>query len=193
MVSKPGTGKFAGLGLRLEGEEAVEGAGELAVKGDLITKKKLSGMGVTVGGGAESGDGADGGRSEGWVLKGDFAIQGGGLDSPDAPETPAGDGHGLNQQVLGCGGGLELLDEGGVKFVEAFGRFGLKDDGLREEAVAGGVAGGVEFALRGDGALGFCAVSAGGLDLFVGWHGCTLGVRVAWVCLGWRVLETGSG
>ena len=48
--------------------------------------------------------------------------------------------------------------------------FFFQEHGLSEKSVAGAVAGGIAFALFGDGATGKGSVGAGGLNLLVGWH-----------------------
>jgi len=45
----------------------------------------------------------------------------------------AGDGHGVDQGVLGGGARLEFGDEGGVELLEAVLGFAFEDDGLRQE------------------------------------------------------------
>ena len=65
-----------------------------------------------------------------------------------------------------AGGGVELLNEGVEEFEETVSGFLFKDDGAGEEAVTEAVAGGVEFAVDGDGALGESSVGSGGGDLF---------------------------
>ena len=58
-------------------------------------------------------------------------------------------------------------------FEEGVTLFNFQDYGIGEDAVAEAVAGGVAFALGGDGALGFCSIGAGG-DLFRGSHTATV-------------------
>jgi hypothetical protein len=57
------------------------------------------------------------------------------------------------------------------EIVETLRAFFFEDDGAGEESVAEAVAGGVEFALIGEGALGAGSIGSGGCDLFVGGHG----------------------
>ncbi len=81
------------------------------------------------------------------------------LGDPNALLTPAGDGHFLNEQALGGGGGLVLGEEGGVELVESVFDFVEEADGGggevgRGEAVARGVGGGAGLAFGGDGAVG---------------------------------------
>ena len=87
-----------------------------------------------------------------------------GFNGPDAVLTPLRDGNALDQRVFDRSLGLEL---GGVR-VEKSGKLGggfaLDEDGLREDAVAGGVARGVEFALNGFGSGGFCGVGSVGSE-----------------------------
>ncbi len=111
-----------------------------------------------------------GGGADGGVLKGDVAIEGGLLRSPDAELMPAGDGHGFDEGEFGFRGGLEFGCEGGEEGLEAVLGFAFEDDGAGEKSVTGGVARGVEFALKGEGASGTGSVAAGGFDLFLGSH-----------------------
>jgi hypothetical protein len=51
----------------------------------------------------------------------DFGLHGGALDGPNAHETPAGGGHGFDQQALGRGLRIELGKEAVEEFGEYFG------------------------------------------------------------------------
>lgn len=149
----------------MEGGEAGEGSGELAVEGDFVAEEELGRAGGFVGA-AEGEDGADGGGSDVGRLESHVAIEGGLLEAPDTELTPACGDHGLDESELGGGARLMLVNEVGEEVVEAAGGFFGEDDGGGEESVAEAVAGGVEFAFRGDGALGAGAVGAGGGELF---------------------------
>ena len=88
-------------------------------------------------------------------------IEPGFLKPEDAHVTPASDGHGFEERGFGGGAGLKLGDEGVVEVLEAIHGFAFENDGLGEEAVAGGVLRRDGFAFGGDGAVGFGAVGAG--------------------------------
>ncbi len=91
-----------------------------------------------------------------------FVADDGAFETPGAEATPAGDGHAVDDVFFDFVGGLELGAEGFEDAGEALGGFVGQDDGAGEEAVFGGIAGGVGFALGGNGAVGFGSVLAGG-------------------------------
>ncbi len=111
----------------------------MAIEGDVVAEGELGLEGI--GRGFEGEGGADFGRTEGRVLKGNLAVESHFLQSPNAELTPAGDGHGLDQHELGCGGGAEFLDEGAEEFEETGRGFFLEYDGAGEEAVTEAVTG----------------------------------------------------
>ncbi len=87
-----------------------------------------------------------------------------GLD--DLELSPASDGHGVDQVAFDGVAGMEVCYETSAELDE--GRRGILAQGCvgRGEAVAGAVAGGIAFALGGDGSSGTGAIGAGGLNLF---------------------------
>ncbi len=107
------------------------------------------------------------GGTDGWVFAGIGAglaalllVDGGGFQGPDAEETPAGDGHGFDEHVLAWGRWFEFVDERGEEMEEARFGFAFDQDGVGEESVSHGVAGGVATAAGGFGASGFGRVRA---------------------------------
>ena len=65
---------------------------------------------------------------------------------------------------------MVFVEIGFEEFEEAAGDLFFEDDGLGEESVAGGIAGGIALALFGGGASGTGSVGFGCLNLLVGWH-----------------------
>ena len=124
-------------------------------------------------------------------LAGDGEVDAGGVDcyaagGDGAGETPAGDGHVLDEVALDGGGGEELVVTGAEEGFETVFGFAAEDDELGEEAVRArgrrlarlGLPGqGLTIRLRGRGgvevgvALAFGGAGAGGL-LGVGAVGC---------------------
>jgi len=95
-----------------------------------------------------------------------FEDEAGFFESPDAHLTPAADGQGFDEGDFDRVGGLEECLEGGYLFDEEVGRFTVENDGIAEDFVADGVAGGGGFASFGGGATGFEPVLPTGLDFF---------------------------
>ncbi len=93
-----------------------------------------------------------------------------GFDYGEALEAPFGGDHFVDQVEFGGAVGLELVEVGGEELVEFGGVFGRQEQGLRGEAVLEAVLGGAFTAGFGFGAVGFCAVDAGGLGFAKGWH-----------------------
>ena len=108
---------FAGGSLELEGFEAGEGAGELAIEGDFVAEEELQRRGG-IRRRAEGEGGADGGRADGGVLENHVAIEGRFLDAPDAVETPAGSRHGFDKHELSGSAGLMFVHQGIDEFLE---------------------------------------------------------------------------
>ncbi len=134
----------------------VLGAGELEVEGDFVAVEC-----VVLGCGLQ-----DSGGSYGWIggirIKvGYGCVQEIGLGLDDLELSPAGDGHGVDQMGLndvpGVDVGYEIIAklDVGTRGILAQGWVG------RGEAAAGAVAGGIAFALGGDGSFGTGAVGAG--------------------------------
>jgi hypothetical protein len=111
-----------------------EGAVVLAVIGGFGAVLEAEDAGV-IGQAAKSDGGEDGSRSGGRVLAGHLLLKAGGLNSPDAQQTPAGDGHGLDQEYFGGIAGLKLAAEGCGEVVKTAHGFALEDDGAGDEAV----------------------------------------------------------
>lgn len=72
--------------------------------------------------------------------------------------------------MLGGSLGLIFLDQAFDELEEAGSALSETHDGFGKQTMAGAVAGGVAFALRGDGAFGTGSVGAGGLNLLRGSH-----------------------
>jgi len=98
------------------------------------------------------------------VIEGDF------LHSPDTVLTPAGGGDGFHQHGFGGRTRLVFVEEFVEQREELLFLLIFQDDSLGEQPMAGAVAGGVEFALRGDGTFGTGSVGSGGGDLFGSTH-----------------------
>ena len=111
------------------------------------------------------------------------------FEAPDAHATPVRSGHDVDRVRLSAIRGLEFVAQSGDHFEETLLGFAGVDQGIGEESVARGVAGGDgfafgrdrargigsiggggEFALRGDGAFGFCAVGPECVDAENGTH-----------------------
>jgi hypothetical protein len=93
--------------------------------------------------------------------EGEFVFEQAGFERGYAAEAPAGEGHGLDQVHFDSIGGLVGVLVGLEEAGEVLFGFAGEDDGLGGHAVLEGVAGGVYFALRSDGAARFLAVLAG--------------------------------
>ena len=159
--------------------EAAEGAVKLAGEAGLVAVQEAEGAGVVEGELAEAGGGAESAIEafdavfDVGVHVGHLFIHDRALHVPGARETPAADGHLLDEQGLGGGDGAELIGEGfvhddelgAVLDVEA-GEFG-GDVGVGQ-AVAECVASAAGLAFGGGGAAGFGAVGAGGGALGLG-------------------------
>jgi hypothetical protein len=102
------------------------------------------------------------------LLFGCFGRVGGGIDGGrvhryGARERPAGDGHCLDEAVIGGCGGEVFLEVGAEEGVQAGLGFALEDY-FGAQAVIGGVAGGMALAFGGFGAGGFGGVCLVGCD-----------------------------
>jgi len=148
-----------------------EGAVVLAVIGGFEAMLKGEGSGVV-------GEGAKGDRGEhrsrcgrrAGLLKGHFQLKAGGLNSPHAQQTPAGNGHGLDQGCF-CGiARLKLENESRGEVVEAAHGFAFENDGAGNESGKRRVLRGNSFAFRGDGSGGFRGVGAIGFYLTFSCH-----------------------
>ncbi len=134
----------------MESLKFAEGAEVCAVEANVIAVER----GEEAGGIGEflhGAEGADGGRVvEGFWVPFDVAVDligdAGGFESPGAELTPPSRGQLFDEGHFGFGFGFEFGDEGGEVPLEAFGGFSLNDEGLREEAVFGGVFRGSGFA-----------------------------------------------
>ena len=160
-----GTGAFSFPGF----PEFSFGAGVDAVEADFVAIERVE-AGGTVDDGFEGEDGADDrsfSREFGVArLIADLFGDAGALHSPYALLTPFGYGHGFDEFELGVGLREVLGDDAGEHGVETVVVFAFHDDGLREEAVAFGVAGADALAFGGYGAFRFSAVGLGGADAF---------------------------
>jgi hypothetical protein len=137
----------------LKGEEAGQRSGELAVERYFVTQQEFRGT-ETLGRASEGGENPDGGGPYSWILEGHVSIYSRLLCSPDSQLPPASDRHGFDQGEFSGSGGLVFVHVAGEEVEKAVRGFFLEDDGLREEAVAGAVAGGVLFSWIGYGAAG---------------------------------------
>ena len=86
-----------------------------------------------------------------------------GFERADAAQTPAGDGHGVDQLELDGVGGVVAVDVGIEETLEVFLRFAGHDGETGGEPVAQGVEGRRGFTGGGFGSTGFGAVGSGGL------------------------------
>jgi hypothetical protein len=136
----------------LELLEAEEGAGDLAVEGDLVAQEKFVDANA-LRGGAQSEDCTERTRFFGGIARGDVMVECDLLHGPDSILPPARCGDGVYQHDLGGSLRLVFFEEGFQKFQETAGELGLQNNGFREQTMTGRVAGGVAFALRGDGAF----------------------------------------
>ena len=94
-----------------------------------------------------------------------------GFDGSVAGDAPMGGGELMDEIGLGLGLGEEMVEifaELGFVFA---GGFAGEDDGAGGESVGEGVESGGFFACGGGGAVGFCAVGAGGGEFAGGGHG----------------------
>jgi hypothetical protein len=144
----------------LEIQEAAVGAGELEVEADFVAVEcEVFGRGFQDSGGSHG--------SMGVLTK---ACDGGvheiGLGLDDLKLSPVGDGHRVDQVGFDGVAGLEVGCEIIAKLDEGRWRILVQGAVGGGEAVADAVAGGIAFALGGDGSSGTGAVGAGGLDLF---------------------------
>ena len=172
----------------LDAQKLFQGAVVLAVVGGLETVDIFAVMAANVEV-LEGEHGAGGGVMDEGVLRlaGDGEVDAGGIDGDGAGETPAGDGHVLDEVALDGGGGEELVVTGAEEGFETVFGFAAEDDELGEEAVRargrrlarlglpgqgltirlrgrGGVKVGVAFAFGGAGAGGFLGAGAVGCE-----------------------------
>ena len=139
----------------------------LAVEADFLTAEGFEEAGRLVEG-IEGEEGA-GGRvlvGGGIGLEGLFASELSGLEGPVAEGAPAAEGHGFNEGEFVGGGGVEFGGEVCEEPEETLAGFAGEQDGLGEDAVFDGVAGGIAATSRGDGATGFAGVGAVRGELF---------------------------
>lgn len=97
----------------------------------------------------------------------ELVIEQAGFESADAAQTPAGDGHGMDQLHFRLVGGLVAGDEGVEEVVEIVFVLVRQDGESCGESMAQGVAGRFGFAFGGDGSARLGAVDACGIR-FVG-------------------------
>ncbi len=152
-------------------EKPPEGTGVLALATNLIQAHEFEQTAIT----GEATNGVRGMRGparrfRGRLLPADLVGDARGFHAPEPELTPAADGHALEQSGFDAGEGLKLGLELGEESVETLGGFAFNEDGLREDAVAEGVAGGDELTFGSYGTTGFCAVETGGLTAFFGVH-----------------------
>ena len=165
--------KFGFFVCGTQGGEGLEAAFKLAREPSFVTEEKSErGRGL---GELAEGEGGLGGVVRGFVGRGcvvgrvvHLVVKQGGFHGPGAVETPAGDSHLVDNEVLGdVGWGVPgdegLMEEGelgGVFVGEANGVGGAL--GRHGEAVArGGVGGGASFAFGRNRPVGFFPVGAG--------------------------------
>jgi len=117
----------------------------LAMKASLIAIQEMEAAGpVAQGAKGEGGAGAGVGLPRTKLLL-HFGLQGGALDGPEALETPAGDGHFLDQGPLGFVSRTEVALEGAEEVKEGLEILVFEDDGAGEKAMAQVVGGGTAF------------------------------------------------
>ncbi len=107
-------GRWGAGSTGLKGEQTGEGAGELAVEGDLVAKYNFRRTGA-LRRAAQGQEGSDERRSYVWISQSHVTVHGGLVGSPDSQLTPAGYSHGLDQRDLGCGPGLVFVHIGREK------------------------------------------------------------------------------
>jgi hypothetical protein len=151
--------------------EALDGAGELPIKAGFVAIEDVEPAGTV----AQGAIGERGLRGLVLVLVeigfiADFMGECRGFEDPDAHQTPAANGHGLDESALGGCLGLKFRDQGIVEGIEAFGGFTVEDDGFGEQPVDEAVARGGKTAFRRDGPPGFGGVDSVRDDLTFGCH-----------------------
>ena len=92
------------------------------------------------------------------------------LKAQDAQIAPAGDGHGFDEGRFSSGTGLELRDEAVEEFLEAILGLAFEDDGLREHAMTGAIAGRDVLTFGRNRAAETGAIDAGGFALTFSAH-----------------------
>ncbi len=105
-------GRGAGFWDFAQFQKLGEGVVELAVIVNFEAMQPGEGAGVFSQ--TEKGEYGEGAGSDGWMIlayAGYLAPKGGGLISPRAQQTPAGEGHGLDESCFGGIAGLKLEDE----------------------------------------------------------------------------------
>jgi hypothetical protein len=90
----------------------------------------------------------------GSVGLGDQGVEKAGFDAFDAPETPVGRGELMDEELLGGGGGLVVVEVDLAEVLEVINALAVGDGIAGEEAVGGGVAAGLGLAGGGFGAGG---------------------------------------
>jgi hypothetical protein len=93
----------------LQGRELGEGSGELAVVGGVVAEQKFGGE-SDIARTTEGRDGADGGRSDQFILESDVAIKSRLLHAPNSQLPPARGGHGFDQRELSGRAGLVFIE-----------------------------------------------------------------------------------
>ncbi len=151
----------------LKSQKTDQGSGELAVEGDFVAQQDV-GRAESLGRAPQGGEHADVGWSYIRILERHVPVHGGFLRSPDSELAPASYGHGFDQADLGRGIGLIFVHEFHEQVEKAVLAFFVQDNGFRQKAMAGAVAGGVFLSVFGDGAFRFGSVGSGGFDLFWG-------------------------
>jgi hypothetical protein len=169
------TGRGQGGGSGRDGDFAAEfdkglhSAVVFAAVAGLVAAGEGEGVGIVgeVAEGAAAAVAFTGGRGQLVEVAPHGPVDEGGFDGGVAAEAPLSGDDLLDEVVFDGVGGLESLEVGLVEELEVLAVLVVEEEALvGAEAVGGMVAGGDGFALRGNGALGFGAVAAGGFALF---------------------------
>ena len=160
----------AGDALLDQAFQAVQGFVVLAIKADFVAAEALLAAGWVLEGehchhclGRRVGDAAAFGLLTLFIVEAD------GFEGPVAEESPAIDGEVVDQVEFPLVLGQEFPDVGVFEGQETVGGFAEEEDGLGEEAVFDGIAGGDALASGGVGAVGFATVDSARFLLFFGW------------------------
>ena len=148
-------------------QEVVEGAGILAIQGDLVTVEEMErvrGIGQALE--RERGDSER--TANGRVVLHGLQFKQSGVHDPVTRKLPACYRHGFDERGLTGGARLKFIDQRVHQLVEKRGAFGPQHDAAGELVVAAGVLGGSLLAFFGDGSGGPFCVGAVGLDLTFG-------------------------
>ncbi len=164
---------FPGVFFLAEGLDSSDGSVVFAVEQVLITAHELVVVRIL----AERIHGEHGARGSvgfeiGASLTLHFAFDAGGFTGPESAQTPVGDGHLFDEDFLVGSFGPEFGHEGVEDGGETLLRFtAFEHDGVGEESMLDGVAGGVFFAALGFWTGGFSGVGLVGGEFTIGdWH-----------------------